>query len=48
MALECEILKMAANSSGRIVKRDQLQVRPGAVPATRIEEAVEQTRHHTR
>jgi hypothetical protein len=42
------VLEMQANASGRIVKRGKLKVWTGAVPATPIEEAVEQTRHYTR
>ncbi len=42
------VLEMEANASGRIVKRGKLKVWTGAVPATPIEEAVDQTRHYTR
>ena len=42
------VLEMAANASGRIIKRGKLKVWTGAVPATPIEEAVEQSRHYTR
>jgi hypothetical protein len=42
------VLEMEANPSGRIVKRGKLKVWTGAVPATPIEEAVEQSRHYTR
>ena len=42
------VLEMAANPSGHIVKRGKLKVWTGAVPATPIEEAVEQSRHYTR
>ena len=42
------VLEMEANASGRIVKRGKLKVWTGAVPATSIEEAVEQSRHYTR
>ena len=42
------VLEMEANSSGRVVKRGKLKVWTGAVPATSIEEAVEQARHYTR
>jgi hypothetical protein len=42
------ILEMEANTSGRIIKRGKLKVWTGAVPATPIEEAVEQSRHYTR
>jgi hypothetical protein len=42
------VLEMEANSSGRIVRRGKLKVWTGAVPATPIEEAVEQARHYTR
>jgi hypothetical protein len=39
---------MEANHSGRVIKRGKLKVWTGAVPATPIEEAVEQSRHYTR
>jgi hypothetical protein len=42
------VLEMQANTSGRIIKRGKLKVWTGAVPATSIEEAVEQSRHYTR
>ena len=42
------VLEMKANASGRILKRGKLKVWTGAVPATPIEEAVEQARHYTR
>lgn len=42
------VLEMEANTSGCIVKRGKLKVWTGTVPATPIEEAVEQTRHYTR
>ena len=42
------VLEMEANPSGRIVKRGKLKVWTGTVPATPIEEAVEQARHYTR
>ena len=42
------VLEMAANTSGRIVKRGKLKIWTGAVPATPIEDAVEQSRHYTR
>ena len=42
------VLEMEANASGQIIKRGKLKVWTGAVPATPIEEAVEQTRHYTR
>ena len=42
------VLEMAADTSGRIVKRGKLKVWTGAVPGTPIEEAVEQTRHYDR
>ena len=42
------VLEMEANASGRIVKRGKLKVWTGAVPATPIEDAVEQARHYTR
>ena len=42
------VLEIEANVSGRVFKRGKLKVWTGAVPATPIEEAVEQTRHYTR
>jgi len=42
------VLEMESNNSGRIVKRGKLKVWTGAVPATPIDEAVEQSRHYTR
>ena len=42
------VLEMEANAFGRIVKRGKLKVWTGAVPATPIEEAVEQSRHYSR
>ena len=42
------VLEMEANTSGSIVKRGKLKVWTGAVPATLIEDAVEQSRHYTR
>ncbi|MFN0130715.1 MAG: hypothetical protein ACKV19_28975 [Verrucomicrobiales bacterium] len=42
------VLEMEANPSGRIVKRGKLKVWTGAVPATPIDEAVEQSRHYSR
>jgi hypothetical protein len=42
------VLEMEANAAGHIVKRGKLKVWTGAVPATPIEEAVEQTRHYSR
>jgi hypothetical protein len=42
------VLEMEPNVSGRIVKRGKLKVWTGVVPATPIEEAVEQSRHYTR
>lgn len=42
------VLEVEANTAGRIVKRGKLKVWTGAVPATPIEEAVEQTRHYSR
>ena len=42
------ILEMEPNTSGRIIKRGKLKLWTGAVPATPIEEAVEQVRHYTR
>jgi hypothetical protein len=42
------VLEMAANTSGRVIKRGKLKVWTGAVPATPIQEAVEYSRHYTR
>ena len=42
------ILEMEANASGHVVKHGKLKVWTGAVPATPLEEAVEQSRHHIR
>ena len=42
------VLEMESNASGRIVKRGKLKVWTGAVPATPIQETVEQSRHYTR
>lgn len=42
------VLEMEANASGCIMKRGKLKVWTGAVPATPIEEAVEQSRRYTR
>jgi hypothetical protein len=42
------VLEMAPNTAGRIIKRGKLKVWTGAVPATPIEEAVEQSRRSTR
>ena len=42
------VLEMESNASGCIVKRGKLKVWTGAVPATPIEEAVEQARRYTR
>ena len=39
--------RRVANPSGQIVKRGKLKIWTGAVPATPIEEAVEQSRHYT-
>ena len=42
------VLEVAASPSGRVVKRGKLKVWTGAVPATPIAEAVDQSRHYTR
>lgn len=42
------VLEVEPNVAGHIVKRGKLKVWTGAVPATPIEEAVEQSRHYTR
>lgn len=41
------VLEMEPNASGRIIKHGKLKVWTGAVPATPIEEAVQQTRHYS-
>lgn len=41
------VLEMEPNASGRIIKRGKLKVWTGAVPATPIEETIEQSRHYT-
>jgi hypothetical protein len=42
------VLELEPNTSGSVVKRGKLKVWTGAVPATPIEEAVEQSRHYSR
>jgi bifunctional DNA-binding transcriptional regulator/antitoxin component of YhaV-PrlF toxin-antitoxin module len=42
------VLEIESNPSGRIIKRGKLKLWTGTVPATPIEEAVEQSRHYTR
>jgi hypothetical protein len=42
------VLEMEANTTGRVIKHGKLKVWTGAVPATPIGEAVEQSRHYTR
>ena len=42
------VLEVEANPSGRIVKRGKLKLWTGTVPATPIEEAVNQSRHYRR
>jgi hypothetical protein len=42
------VLEMEPNASGCIIKRGKLKVWTGAVPATPIGDAVEQTRHYIR
>ena len=42
------VLEMEPSASGHIIKRRKLKIWTGAVPATPIEEAVEQSRHFTR
>lgn len=42
------VLEMEPNASGHIIKRGKLKVWTGAVPATPIEDAVEQARHYIR
>ena len=40
------VLEVEPNVSGRIIKKGKLKVWTGAVPATPIENAVDQTRHY--
>lgn len=42
------VLEMEPNTSGRIVKRGKLKLWTGAVPATALEQAVDQVRRYTR
>jgi hypothetical protein len=42
------VLEIEPNPSGRLIKRGKLKVWTGTVPATPIEEAVDQARHYTR
>jgi hypothetical protein len=42
------VLEMEPNASGHIIERGKLKIWTGTVPATPIEEAVEQSRHYTR
>ncbi len=42
------VLEMEADPSGRVIKRGKLKVWTGTVPATPIDEAVNQSRHYTR
>ncbi len=42
------VLEIEPSSTGRVVKRGKLKVWTGAVPATPLEEAVDETRHYTR
>jgi hypothetical protein len=42
------VLEVNANTSGDVIKRGKLKVWTGAVPATPIEDAVDQARHYTR
>ena len=42
------VLEMESNTVGHVLKRGKLKVWTGAVPATPIEEAVDQSRHYTR
>jgi hypothetical protein len=41
------VLEMEPNTSGRVVKYGKLKVWTGAIPATPIEDAVEQSRHYS-
>jgi hypothetical protein len=42
------VIEVPAITTGKVVKRGKLKVWTGDVPATPIEEAVEQARHYTR
>jgi bifunctional DNA-binding transcriptional regulator/antitoxin component of YhaV-PrlF toxin-antitoxin module len=42
------VLEMESNASGHITKRGKLKVWTGDIPATPIEEAVNQSRHYSR
>lgn len=42
------VLEVPQDSAGRIIKRGKLKIWTGPVPATPIEEAVEQARHYVR
>ncbi len=42
------VLEVNPNTSGSVVKKGKLKVWTGAVPATPIEDAVDQARHYTR
>ena len=42
------VLEIPPNNTGRVVRRGKLKVWTGRVPTIPIEEAVRQTRHHTR
>ena len=42
------VLEVPASATGKVVKRGKLKVWTGKVPATPIEDAVEQARHYTR
>jgi bifunctional DNA-binding transcriptional regulator/antitoxin component of YhaV-PrlF toxin-antitoxin module len=42
------VLEIEPNSSGRVIKRGKLKVWTGGVPATTLDEAVDQSRHYTR
>ncbi len=42
------VIEVPASTTGKVVKRGKLKVWTGEVPATPLEEAVEQARHYTR
>lgn len=42
------VIEVPTGTAGKVVKRGKLKVWTGEVPATPIEEAVEQARHYTR
>ena len=40
------VLEVQANASGRVIRRGKLKLWTGTVPATPIDEAIDQSRHH--